>query len=1274
MQQSLIGWNFLACAVVLSVAMPAAAQSVAANPESGTADAGIASRPIVNVAANDTVNGVAAALGTSGNATVAKFGTWPTGIGLDPSTGAVSTTIAVTAAPYSFVYQLCDKSTPPNCATATDTVTVINSVIAANPESGTADAGIASRPIVNVAANDNVNGAAAALGTSGNATVAKVGTWPSGIGLDPSTGAVSTTIAVTAGPYSFVYQLCDKNAPPNCATATDTVNVINSMIVANSESGTADAGIASLLIANVAANDTVNGAPATLGASGNSTVAKFGIWPTGLGLNRATGAVSTTVALPTGVYSITYQLCDLNLPPNCKSATDTATVIASSVVANPDSGTADFGIASQPIANVVANDTVNGAPATLGASGNSTVAKYGTWPTGLGLNPATGAVSTSVALPTGLYSVAYRLCDLNVPANCKSATDTVNVINSVIVANPQFGTADSGIASQPIASLAATDTVNGAPATLGPTGNALLGKVGTWPTGLGLNPATGAVSTTVTLADGVYSVQYQLCDLNVPANCKAAPVTVTVITASILPLPKFGIANGGIASTPIPNTTAGATVNGAAVTLGASGNAQITKIGTWPTGISLNTTTGAVTTSSSLASGSYAFQYELCDLNVPANCAVATDEVTVTSSVIANPDSGVAVAGKASTPIPNVAINDFVNGVQARLQTSPNATVAPIGTWPTGIVLNTTTGAVTTTTAVQPGLYNFSYKLCDLNTAPTCSIAAGTLTVDASLVMSPAAGSAVVTIASKAIGNVTAHDIVNGVTATLGTSGNAVITQVGTWPPGIGLNTTTGAIVVGSTVPAGTYLVQYQLCDKVTPVPHCANATVGLTVTQPFAEVSVSPYMTGDLEFDWARDGLYCPTCNFGSGNSQLNWTDRNNNLWVSGVNPTTGMFTPISGKGNGIPVDTTAFFWQDWGNGPEWAFSTPSGAPGGNPISQLVYTRYAPGQPATWQHAGAAIATQTDGAPTWQVDFFPGAYSSTFNNTVLPEASQCPSDPVAYSVFSDLYATAQMFTEPVSTAPGTAPTLTPFGALANGIGERWVPCTTWLTFQGDVTIGSNVLQQVFWYDRVTQTAQQLTFDPTTKQRAVMFRAPEFNGQFTLMTLAGDKEIQIYTQNGTYPNGAPLMQLINTIYSPDLYEPWMFDPKAFIHCTAQYPTCRTYVVMGLGLHANPQLTESQPTGLGVTSIDPNNPMFEILVPAQLPPATQRLDPKYFITANGPVVYYDRLLALTATTAYQDEGVYLIDMQLGAPSGPCVGSSAQEGLNPTWPNCTPGVPP
>ena len=663
-----------------------------------------------------------------------------------------------------------------------------------------------------------------------------------------------------------------------------------------------------------------------------------------------------------------------------------------------------------------------------------------------------------------------------------------------VVANPETGQADAGTSSRPIANVTANDTVNGAAVVLGASGNASISKVGTWPAGLGLNPTTGAVSTTVSIGTGTYGIAYQLCDKNSPPDCAAATDTIIIVTPAIAPNPEGGTADAGVASQPIANVAANDTIDGVAATLGASGNATISKFGAWPTGIGLNPTSGAVSTGVALPLGSYSVTYQICDRNVPAVCATATDTITViTSSIIANVESGSAVTGTASTPIASVVATDTVDGAPVVLGSGGNAAIGRLGTWPPGIALNTTTGAVTTTAAVAPGMYSVAYQLCDLNVPAQCSSATDTITVSAAIVANADAGSAIVGVASTAIGNLLANDFVNGVPAVAGSSGNATVAAVGVWQAGIALNPATATISTSAAVPSGSYVVQYQLCDLESP-PECATSTAAILVTAPFVPVQASNVAGGDIEFDWARDGIYCSTCNYGASNSQANWTDKSNRLWVSGVDHTTGLFTPFSGEG--VLVDTTAFFWADWGNGPEWAFSTP--VPGQDVVSQLVYTRYIPGDPATADYAGAAVAEPTS-ATTWAKRFFPGAVGSNNNNTVLPEASQCNTDPQAMAVFQDQDLTPPtMYTEPVTFTIGTRPTLTPFGAYANGIGERWVPCTHWLTFQGNVTIGTNTLQQVFWYDTDTQVVQQLTFDPTTKQRALMFKAPEFQDQYVL--------------------------------------------------------------------------------------------------------------------------------------------------------------------------------
>jgi len=433
----------------------------------------------------------------------------------------------------------------------------------------------------------------------------------------------------------------------------------------------------------------------------------------------------------------------------------------------------------------------------------------------------------------------------------------------------------------------------------------------------------------------------------------------------------------------------------------------------------------------------------------------------------------------------------------------------------------------------------------------------------------------------------------------------------------------------------------------------------GNVSAQAFTEVQASPAALGDTEFDWGRDGVYCPTCNFGNGNARLNWTDRKGNLWLAHLDPTTGLL--ISPDGKDELVDTNAFFWNVYGNGPEWAFSTQ----GGKVISQLVYSRHVPGEPATTGYAGAAFATQAQG--TWTPHFFPGAIgdgsaANGTNNSNLPEGSQCNSDPVATAIYKNFAMPPTIFTEPVSAVAGTVPTVTPLGGLANGIGERFVPCTHQLTFQGPVPTGpkGTVVQQVFWYDMDTGVVEQLTTDATAKYAGFMFKAPDFGDDYILVTISKRLTVNVYEQTGTLDDGAPQFTLVNQIYSPDSTTPYLNSMEPFINCT---PTCTTYVFMTVAKTPDAQNGLTTPIGLAVAALSPTTPVNKLLAAAAYSPAVQRLDPEYYISANGPYLYYNRIQVASGSTKYQNLGLWFIDMQLGAPSGSCVGSSAEGGLMP-----------
>ena len=262
---------------------------------------------------------------------------------------------------------------------------------------------------------------------------------PAGITLTAD-GTLSVAGTVAPGSHTVTYRICrtDTLPQPLCATAQATLQVNASIVpTVDNAPGPLPAGTAGTPIANVAVNDQVNGAPATLGTGGNATVAPSGAWPGGISLDADTGAVSVLPTVPAGNYSLPYTLCDRF--GHCADSTVNFTLTAATLAAGGDSGSATAGQDSTPVANVAANDTINGQPVQLGAGGNATVATSGTWPAGITLDPATGAVQVAASVPPGQHTLSYQLCPLNGDP-CVTATVTLQVVSAAgTVAVPTLG-------------------------------------------------------------------------------------------------------------------------------------------------------------------------------------------------------------------------------------------------------------------------------------------------------------------------------------------------------------------------------------------------------------------------------------------------------------------------------------------------------------------------------------------------------------------------------------------------------------------------------------------------------------------------------------------------------------------------------------------------------------------------------------------------------------------------------------------------------------------
>ncbi|GAB3491443.1 hypothetical protein GCM10027341_04400 [Spirosoma knui] len=800
--------------------------SVTAAPDAGTVSAGTGGTAVANVVANDLVNGVAPTLDGPGNATISQIGTYPTGITLDPATGIVNVAVGTTPGSYTVGYQLCDRLTPATCATATVTITVTPTITAA-PDAGTASAGTGGTAVANVRTNDIVNGLPA---TSANSSLSLVSSDSPSITLNTTTGSVSVAQGTAPGSYSLVYSLCSTLGTTTCTTGVVTVTVTPS-VVANADAGTASAGTGGTAIGNIVTNDVVNGVPATLGS--NATLAQVGTYPPGITLDPATGSISVAQGTTPGSYTVAYQLCDQLTPVTCTTGLATVTVTAS-IQANPDAGTASAGTGGTAVANVVANDIVNGVPATLGTGGNATVAAIGFYPTGITLNTTTGSIDVAVGTTPGNYTVTYQVCDQLTPATCANATVAITVTPTISVI-PDGGSVSAGTGGIAVTNVRVNDIVNGL---FADAVNSSLSLVSSGSPGITLNTTTGSVSVAQGTTPGSYSLVYSLCSTLGTTTCATGLVTVTV-TPSVVANIDAGASGASMGGTAVVNVAADDIVNGQPATLGPNGNATLAQVGTYPPGITLDPATGSINVAQGTTPGSYTVVYQLCDRLTPVTCATASVSIEVTASSAASPDEGLVSAGTGGTAVANVTANDIVNGLPATLGPNGNAIVAEIGTYPIGITLDPTTGSISVAQGTAPGSYTVAYQLCDRLTPATCTSAVVSLTVTALSTAGTDAGSALAT-GGVAIPNVAANDQVNGLSATLGPGGNATISQIGTYPPGITLDPATGTVSVAPNTVPGSYTIAYQLCDQLTPAT-CTNAVAVITV------VGLVPVATPDI-------------------------------------------------------------------------------------------------------------------------------------------------------------------------------------------------------------------------------------------------------------------------------------------------------------------------------------------------------------------------------------------------------------------------------------------
>lgn len=235
---------------------------------------------------------------------------------------------------------------------------------------------------------------------------------PAALSIATSTGIVAGTPAQSAiGTASVTLTVTDSSSPQQTATATLNLTV----------------NPATLAIVTTALPNAIVGSAYTgvLGAAGGVTpytYAASGL-PSGLSINASTGAITGTPALSAvGTVSVGFTVTDAETTPQKATATLSITVLPSGLAITttvlPD------GIVNAPYTASVA--AAGGTPPYIFAASGL--------PTGLSINPATGAVTgTPVAADQGTTLITFNVTDSGTPTAQKAYAElnlTVNAASS----------------------------------------------------------------------------------------------------------------------------------------------------------------------------------------------------------------------------------------------------------------------------------------------------------------------------------------------------------------------------------------------------------------------------------------------------------------------------------------------------------------------------------------------------------------------------------------------------------------------------------------------------------------------------------------------------------------------------------------------------------------------------------------------------------------------------------------------------------------------------
>jgi CSLREA domain-containing protein len=710
----------------------------------------------------------------------------PAGLTMSTTTGAITGTPTVASAATTYTVTVTDA----NNATATATFSLtVNAAVTATQ----------SVPTIALTVNHLAAPVTPITGGGGTTPLAYsvLPVLPAGLTMSTTTGAITGTPTVTSVATTYTVTVTDANN----ATATATFSLtVNGAVTATTAVPT------TVLTQNHAATAFT---PVT-GGGGTPALSYsvLPVLPAGLTMSATTGAITGTPTAVSAATTYTVTVTDAN------GATATATF---SLTVN----TAVTATQAIPTTTLTENHLATPFTPVTGAGGTTPLAYsvLPVLPAGLTMSTTTGQITGTPTVASAATTYTVTVTD----ANNATATATFSLtVSGALTATTAVPTT---ILTENHAAAAFTP-VTGA----GGTAPLAYSVLPVLPAGLTMSTTTGAITGTPTVVSAATTYTVTVTDANSATATATFSLTVNTAVTATTAVPTTTLTAGHVATAFTPVTGAGGT---APLHYGV--------LPVLPGGLTMSTTTGAITGTPAAASAATTYTVTVTDAN--GETATATFSLTVSGAVTA------------TTAVPTTILTEnhaatAFTPVTGAGGTAPLAySVLPV--LPAGLTMSTTTGQITGTPTVTSAATTYTVTVSDANNST--ATATFSLTVNGALT------------ATTAVPTTTllAEQLATPFTPVTGAGGTTPLTYsvAPTLPAGLTMSTTTGQITGTPTVTsnATTYTVTVTDANSAT-----ATATFSLTVNS--AGISITWANPAPITYGTSLAGVLNATVTYGGG------------------------------------------------------------------------------------------------------------------------------------------------------------------------------------------------------------------------------------------------------------------------------------------------------------------------------------------------------------------------------------------------------------------------